>query len=815
MDMNDIKNDILDKFTENDIFLTPVVDLRLKKKNGEWKKDPVFPTAWNKPPFNKDLKNHSVFGLLTGKTNNLTVVDLDTKDFSLINPILKDLNINKLDDVPCVETRNGFHLYFNYTDKLGQTQAYNQEKYGHDKLDIRNDNGCAFCPPSSYKVAGDTIKYQFYNISPDDFIHKISNKELFNIPDTFIIKKEKKKKDKKEKTKAVKVKKDKEGKIKYKELSDISKKYLDLIPPDNRDDWFQVGCVLNRLGCSQEVWNEWSKKSDKYCEEDNNERWNTLSKYNYNERTLEFKAYQHNRHKARYIKVSIYEKIVDTYMKSQLEYDMASFIHRVLQNLYCIDESQTKKTFIYPNEFNRWQKINTSQLGKLLSTTCFQVFMDRHFHEYEKLSSMDTSTSDGEAEYKNHEKYCKALRSASASLKTTKWKNSYIRQLTDLSYEDGIMDKLDEENLYLLNFDNGAYDLKNSKFVLPEVNDFISKSTGYEYTEEIDEEIREEIFDVLNKIYKDETDDTHELRDFNLKVMASCLCGLNKYEAFYVDTGSGGNGKGVKDYLCASSLGEYYDVIDKTFFTQTKKSSSQAEPELSGKKGIRMLVSTETEKNEEFQVSKIKLLTGNDKISTRGLFQNQSSFTPQFSIMVQCNGCPNLSQVEGGIKRRFVLIEYPTRFVKNPRKNERYEEKKDPSLKERIKSDVRYRQQFMLILIEYYNKYIKYDNSGEIEMPQMVRDYTDSFLFDNDELGQFFKELNIEVTGIKTDKIKISHLWTMYKTLMDRGDLTRLGRNEFYKMVSTYENIKRQRQNTGDYFIGVKVPNETYKEYIK
>jgi P4 family phage/plasmid primase-like protien len=812
MEMN--KNSILDKFTENNIFLTPVIKLTITKEKGEWKKKPTFPVAWQKPPYNQNLKDYSVFGMITGKVNNLTVVDIDTKDFSLINPILKDLNINKLDDVPCIETKKGFHLYYNYTDKLGQTQGYGKEKYGHDKIDIRNNNGCAFCPPSIYKVAGETIKYQLYNISLDDFVNKISRRELPIIPDTFFIEKSSNKKENKE-AKVIKPKKDKQGKIQYKELSEINKKYLALIPADNRDDWFQVGCVLNRLGCSQEVWNEWSKTSPKYNEEDNNERWHTLSKYNYNEKTLEFKAYQYNRHKARYIKVSIYEKIVDTYMKSQLEYDMASFIHRVLQNLYCIDESQNKKTFIYPNEFNKWQKINTSQLGKLLSTTCFQVFMDRHFHEYEKLSSIDTSTQEGNEEYKKHEAYCKALRTASASLKTTKHKNSYIKQLTDLSFEDGIVDKLDEENLYLLNFDNGAYDLKNSRFILPDVNDFVSKTTGYEYTPEVDEEIRKEIFEVFDKIYKDETDETHELRDYNFKIMASSLCGLNKYEAFYVDTGSGGNGKGVKDYFCASALGEYYDVIDKTFFTQAKKSSSQAEPELAGKKGVRMLVSTETEKNEEFQVSKIKLLTGNDKISTRGLFQNQTSFTPQFMIAVQCNGCPNLSQVEGGVKRRFVLIEYPTRFVKNPRKNERYEEKKDPSLKEKIKTDVRYRQQFILILIEYYNKYIKDDNSGEIEMPQMVRDYTDSFLFDNDELGQFFKELNMEVTGIKTDKIKISHLWTMYKTLMDNGDLKRLGRNEFYKMVSTYDNIKRQRQNTGDYFIGLKVPNETYKEYIK
>ena len=48
---------------------------------------------------------------------------------------------------------------------------------------------------------------------------------------------------------------------------------------------------------------------------------------------------------------------------------------------------------------------------------------------------------------------------------------------------------------------------------------------------------------LLNKIYKDEKEGTTELRDYNLKLIASSLCGVNKYEGFYVWTGAGGNGK--------------------------------------------------------------------------------------------------------------------------------------------------------------------------------------------------------------------------------------------------------------------------------
>ena len=107
----------------------------------------------------------------------------------------------------------------------------------------------------------------------------------------------------------------------------------------------------------------------------------------------------------------------------------------------------------------------------------------------------------------------------------------------------------------------------------------------------------------------------------------------------------------------------------------SKKSSSQASPEIADKRGIRMLVSSECKKEEEFQSSTLKLLSGNDDISTRKLYENQFRFRPQFTMFFQCNGCPNLSSVDRGVKRRFRLVEHPVQFVTKPNADVFYEEK--------------------------------------------------------------------------------------------------------------------------------------------
>jgi len=614
---------------------------------------------------------------------------------------------------------------------------------------------------------------------------------------------------------------------KYKELTELNKKYLDLIPCNN-NTWYKVGSILKKLSCNIEVWDEWCKKDENYNIDNNKFKWLDIEKYNYNEKTLYFLAFEYNKKKCMDLKNSLYDKIVTKYMKNQTEYEMSRLIRNYIENIYCIEAEGNKTTFIIPNEFNTWEKKNKASIGKLLSEEIHDIFSSKSYEiqlNIEKLEKelevkiikiedddigkkqlmkIKEEIKEKKEQIKELKQEKKGYDTTAVKLQTTYNKNNFISALRDNTYEKGIIDKLDETNLYLINFNNGAYDLKNSKFVIPEPDDFVSKTTGYDFTPEVDEEIRKELFSLINKVYKDETDETTELRDYNLKLIASCLCGINKYEGFYVHTGGGSNGKSLMDFLNGLVFGEYYDVMDKSFFTNQKKSSGSADPELAGKKGIRMLVSSECEKTEEFQANKLKILSGNDNISTRGLFQEQFKFIPQFTIFIQSNGCPNLSQVDKGVKRRFRLIEHPTQFVNNPEPNNRYQEKKDVTLKEKFRNDVRYRQQFMLILIDYYNKYIKDDKSGEIKTPPKVKEFTDNFIYDNDIIGQFFNEEKIRVTNDDKHLLLQSTLFDLYRNSIFYEDYDKLTRNTFYKLVGNYEGIKKVRRSDGSYFKGIK-----------
>jgi len=840
------KDEYLSKYLENNIELIPVT-LSGCLKDGEPNKEFFFPKGW-KEIYNKDFLANKEFNkknslsIRTGKINNLTVIDIDFKDEDRIKKILDHLHIESLESVPCVETRKGFHLFFKWNENLcegGNTTDYATKIYG-EGLDIRGEGGLVFAPPSKYNVPGHgTFEYKIFgeNADIDSFLEDITGDGLItDIHSDFIHSDYKKGKTK------TTTKKDKPNQKILKsinanpqntkktinlnltltesippqkqegiqELTEIHKAYLDLIVPDSYEKWMRCLSVIKRLGYCEKIGNDWSKKCpDKYDKDEFIKKWNHsgIEDLNYTEGTLLFYAREVDEDKANDIKSQRYNKLVMTFIKNSTDYGMAILFNKIMKNVHCIND--TKKIFLKANKFNKWEEFNKPLISNYLSVELYEIFNENWFYHY-RLSK---NIKDDKEQLEEIE-YLKKLKKFQISLQTQKFKSNFITEIATLTYDHKIVSKLDETNLYLINFDNGAYDLKHSKFIIPEPEDYISKTCGYDYTDEIDTEIRDEIFNILNKIYKNDENNS-EMRDYNLKAVASCLCGYNKFENFFVWTGCGGNGKGILDNLFKRVFGEYYDVIDASYFTQTKTNSASASPEISDKNGIRMLVSTECRKGESFQTNTLKKLSGNDDLSTRGLYQSQFKFVPQFTMFFQANGCPNLSDIDEGFKRRFRLIEYPVQFVTNPDKSNKYEEKKDCTIKEKFQTEIKYRQQMMIILIEYYNKFIKDNTSGEIETPRCVSEFTKEFIFDNNILGQFFEEVGFRVTNNKTHKIKCLDLWKYFrKSEIYSEEQINYGRNDFYKLVTNYEGIRRVKRSDALYFTGLTISGEDLAEFL-
>lgn len=84
-------------------------------------------------------------GLLTGKKNNLFVLDIDGEYPAQLPP---------LDEYLKVKTGRGYHYYFMYPNGL----EIRNKSYADLKMDIRGDGGYIVAPPSIHESG---VRYEF------------------------------------------------------------------------------------------------------------------------------------------------------------------------------------------------------------------------------------------------------------------------------------------------------------------------------------------------------------------------------------------------------------------------------------------------------------------------------------------------------------------------------------------------------------------------------------------------------------------------------------------------------------------------------
>jgi hypothetical protein len=266
-----------------------------KIPKGRWKKDDSCITDLCLHKYyerNCNSNNPRNFSLLTGKKNNISVVDIDcNKDENIHDNIF----IKKFGADPkkwnedlgafVVGTPSGgFHLYFQYEETLKQ----GQDEESH--IDIRNDGGLILAPGcirdgKTYTIlAGDTEKINKIPDEVRDFIHSI---EYYN-PN---------KNDNKIKKTRVKKIKDKDGKneIIIEEIIGCDQSLYEYNYPDDLirniiegldqkkyfmsyTGWLIFSTAMKQIG-RKDLWEEYSEAmSSKVYDEDKNEMiWNGIT----------------------------------------------------------------------------------------------------------------------------------------------------------------------------------------------------------------------------------------------------------------------------------------------------------------------------------------------------------------------------------------------------------------------------------------------------------------------------------------------------------------------------------------------------------
>ena len=550
--------------------------------------------------------------------------------------------------------------------------------------------------------------------------------------------------------------------------------------------WVQVGLCLHNIHPDLlDVFLDFSSQyEEKYNEADCIQKWNMLTFRNDGDRigegTLRYWSREDNREGYDEIEKSNVGRLV-LQACSGTEHDVACVIHAKFRDSYiCCDFG---KNVWYRWSGHIWRETDRGvdlqlKLSKEIAGVFFKT-MDGITHEMANRGLLNCTGEGkgdcGVCEYCQEEKKRSGLNAIYTKLKTTKFKDNVMRECRELFFDEEFTKKVDS-NKDLIAFNNGVMDLIKMEFRDGKPEDYISFSTSIDYdSNKLYYEYEE--WPVVENFIQQVLPD-YEVRNYFLKHLATNLLGGNTAQKFHILTGSGSNGKSMITNLTSTALGDYACTVPISLFTQKRKGSGSAAPEVIRLKGRRFVTMQEPDEAIALNTGLMKEITSGENMYARDLFKSGTEFEVQAKFHLACNDKPKINTTDGGTWRRLVVINFLSKFV--PKPSEPNEFPMDESIQFKVKSKL-----WATPFLSYLVHLLKQEKGiRKLVAPPKVLEYTSEYQNDNDGISKFISEkISLLVEGDEIVQIDKTTLRRVFKTWKDDNEQRNLSPNDLEKKM--------------------------------
>jgi len=235
----------------------------------------------------------------------------------------------------------------------------------------------------------------------------------------------------------------------------------------------------------------------------------------------------------------------------------------------------------------------------------------------------------------------------------------------------------------------------------------------------------------LNRITNHDID----LQRFLQRYVGYCCTGLTAEHVFVFAYGTGANGKGTFVNTIAKVFGDYATVADMNTFLASPTERHPAD--LAKLHGARLVIAQETERGRRWNETKIKTLTGGDRITARFMRQDYFDFTPTFTLFIVGNHKPRLDSIDEAMRRRLLLVPFTVQILPAER---------DLELPHKLEAE------WPAILRWCIDGCLEWQRVG-LSPPDVVRVATDNYFADQDTLGQWLDECTTDAGAFAFTRI--------------------------------------------------------------
>jgi phage/plasmid-associated DNA primase len=524
---------------------------------------------------------------------------------------------------------------------------------------------------------------------------------------------------------------------------------------ENYEKWIRVGWCLHNISPTEEnfqLWMDFSAKSSKSSGNNvaqlKRDWMNGWRKHDDGPRLTERSL----RKWARDDNMEAYKKIQDDFIGEYIRQEIEPthfHIAKLMKKLYgpnYIASLTARNTdwYKYDDDKNMWKKL--SQGMELSMKVCTEVA-----GAISDAASKVMRDAGMNPKMREHlQDKAKQLLKVQTSLFNNGFANSVMKMAEMQFYEEEFHNKLNV-NPTLFACANGMIDLRcagedardHVVFREGRPEDYMSFLAGQNHPElppinyvryDPNLPVQAEIADFFTKLFP-----SPELRRYTLRLLASCLEGVNREQCFYVATGVGGNGKSKLVELMRQTFGDYQTSLQSTVLTRKRPEAGAANPEIMAAKCRRFIYLQEPDDKEPINTSRMKQFSGEDMVEARALYGDQEKFVIMGKLFMMCNKLPPVTTMDRGTWRRIRVIPFVSKFVL-PEHPEYLAGRPNVFLMDSMldKKLRQWREPFLSLLVHIYEtEYIPY---GLNPVPAEVMAASDKYKGDFDVFARFRSE---------------------------------------------------------------------------
>lgn len=353
---------------------------------------------------------------------------------------------------------------------------------------------------------------------------------------------------------------------------------------------------------------------------------------------------------------------------------------------------------------------------------------------------------------------------------------------------------------YLIGFNNCIYDIVQRKVVPARPEQYITKTTGWDWTAHSCPKKKNVVHALLDSIFPNP-----EIKRFALMCYSTMFYGVSP-QKFFLLTGAGRNGKSLLTRFWGHLFGSYF--LDMQAILLTKPiANDKLCPELVKLDGVRGAIAAELKYSLLFCGATIKAFTGGNNLQARTLYGEFKRISMISSLFIEINSIPHVDEWDYALRERIIRIVFE-RVFKNSEDWEKLtpEEKasgkfgkQDPT-KDTPEFFKEHRREMTEILFEAFQDFV--DAKYQIIMPPLVKNYTNQYCRSTDDYLNWVNETFEQKDGHYLTRKEFYEIYKQSPLYLNTSTRERktITQSSFDAIINKYPELAQHFKDRDSYF---------------